>query len=404
MPLRTILLRLMLWALVAAAVLGALAMLVFEGGDLAWRLLGTALVTAGAAAIALPLSLMTERPSVRLIGLLGLGAVLAEFLAALMLIWLDPVLRRSGETIFFSMLWIFLCVPPGLLCLWGAAFSHSRVAGWTGVVVAAVVLFLLLSWAWLGGGLFGGNDELLSSGGAVALFGFLAIVTLIGQGTDRRFWRWVGIAVGALGLAILLWAIWNHHYEDSGLMTLLISITAVIAHANLCEAVPLAGGQRWLGRAAIGAGIMAAVFLNFPNVAPAWLLHYAPDRHFLERCTAACGILAGCGTLALGVLVALNRRLKPPVVTYTAAASYTLICPACQSRLTLPTGEASCPRCRLIIRTAFEEPRCIQCNYSLFMLGSDRCPECGTPVSQSLTMAGGGPPEPGTPPLSGTPA
>ena len=37
-------------------------------------------------------------------------------------------------------------------------------------------------------------------------------------------------------------------------------------------------------------------------------------------------------------------------------------------------------RCGLKFHIRLEEPRCPKCDYLLFMLQSDRCPECGTPV------------------------
>jgi hypothetical protein len=58
----------------------------------------------------------------------------------------------------------------------------------------------------------------------------------------------------------------------------------------------------------------------------------------------------------------------------------TIICPGCDAKQTLPVGASSCSRCGLVIHTRIEEPRCAQCDYLLYMLKSDNCPECGTPV------------------------
>ena len=50
MPLRMVLMRVMLWSLAFAAVTGVAAVL-FQGGDLAWRVVGTGFATAAACAL-----------------------------------------------------------------------------------------------------------------------------------------------------------------------------------------------------------------------------------------------------------------------------------------------------------------------------------------------------------------
>ena len=86
MPLRTVLLRLMLWSLGLAAAAGVLAVL-FRGGNLVWRLVGTGVTTAVACGLMIPASLLVDRNDRRWAGLLGMAAVIVEFLMALAVIW-----------------------------------------------------------------------------------------------------------------------------------------------------------------------------------------------------------------------------------------------------------------------------------------------------------------------------
>ncbi|MCH7808049.1 MAG: hypothetical protein IIB60_02385, partial [Planctomycetes bacterium] len=89
MTLRIVLLRAMLWSLGLSAVTGVLAVL-FQGGDLVWRVVGTGVTTAIACGLMLRASTLVDREESRPAGLLGMGVVIAEFLMALLLIWEAP--------------------------------------------------------------------------------------------------------------------------------------------------------------------------------------------------------------------------------------------------------------------------------------------------------------------------
>src|SRR5947209_5370632 len=87
MPLRRLLLRVMLGALAFSAAAGVLAVLAFSS-SVAWRVVGTGVVTAVAAGLMLAMSRLVDREPSRMAGLLGMAAVVAEFTLALGLIWL----------------------------------------------------------------------------------------------------------------------------------------------------------------------------------------------------------------------------------------------------------------------------------------------------------------------------
>ena len=95
MPLRKVLLRIMLWSLAFAAVTGVVAVLT-QGGTLLWRLIGTGITTAVACGLLLPASALIDREKTRSGGLLGMAAVIVEFLMALSLIWEAP--QRPATT------------------------------------------------------------------------------------------------------------------------------------------------------------------------------------------------------------------------------------------------------------------------------------------------------------------
>lgn len=88
----------MLWSLGFAAVTGVAAVL-FGGGDLIARVIGTGVATAAACGLMLPVAKLIDRAKTRPAGLLGMAVVCAEFLRALMLIWnvAKPLLGGRGE-------------------------------------------------------------------------------------------------------------------------------------------------------------------------------------------------------------------------------------------------------------------------------------------------------------------
>jgi hypothetical protein len=165
-----------------------------------------------------------------------------------------------------------------------------------------------------------------------------------------------------------------------------LTVAALIAHANLATRTPIKPGQRWLLYGTLGATAVTGVLIDLIVIGV--FPEYDAAANFLTRAAGATGILSGCGTLALGVVALLNlKSRRPPPRVSTELRSITLDCPACGHKQTLAIGEASCANCRLIIHTRLEEPRCPQCDYSLLMLRSDRCPECGTPVPATVAAA-----------------
>ncbi|HEX2971262.1 MAG TPA: hypothetical protein VHP11_02945 [Tepidisphaeraceae bacterium] len=376
MQFRKILLRVMLWSLAIAAVVGALAILV-AAREIVWRVVGTALTTAVASALLLALSLLFEREKSRSAALFGMAAVLVEFLLTLVLIWdfvglfVDDYHYESAIAITIGF--IFLTGVPAMFFLRTLHMPQARIAAQVGLILSAIVFLLAMVAAW-GPRRIWHNNAIWDSIGTTSAFGIVAVVCLVGVGTDRRHWRYLGIAASALGLAIALWAIWNNIRQESAIFTTICSIAGVIAYANVAMICPLMPNQQWVRWIALGAAILTAAFIDFDATFP-----HGSNSELLLRSAGATGFIAACATLAMLVLARLNQGLGQQLVL-AEIRQLTLICPGCHKKQLLPVGDAQCPTCHLRFSIKIAEPRCPNCDYLLYMLKSDRCPECGTPL------------------------
>lgn len=376
MELRKFFLRLMLWSLGAAAVVGVLAMLFFQH-EVMWRVVGTAATTAAASGFMLAMSVLADKENGRSAGVLGMAGVVAEFLLALALIWDFGRFFSGGyfdrEFAFgLSMFNIAVTFLPGMAFLSRLHMPQARVAARTGLVLCAVVFVILMIPTWLDRRILHG-DEYWQTAAVLGGIGVVAVGSLVGVGTDRRHWRWAGVLAAIVATVVSLTHIWLHTSGPSWPLVTLLSVAIVNAYANLVLFCPLAPGQIWVRNSMLVAAPLTAVLLDIMSYKD----FRGPDM--LGRLAGASGIVTACGTLALGVLARINRRLDfKPVLR--EVREVTLFCPGCSKKQTLPAGDSQCPTCGLRIHTRFEEPRCAKCDYLLYMLTSDRCPECGEPI------------------------
>jgi hypothetical protein len=210
------------------------------------------------------------------------------------------------------------------------------------------------------------------------------VASLVGVGVPpRRPWRWIGMVASLIATVVAVVAIWKHIDSGGGTFSVVVSVAAVVAHANLCLLVPLTAPQKWVRWVTILAAFATAALIDGMLLAD----DYHRDFPLGQNLAAATGIIASCGSLVLLVLARLNRHLdRVPVLS--EVREMTIVCPGCEKKQTVGVGDSACSTCNLKFHIRVEEPRCPNCDYVLFMLQSDRCPECGTP------LRGGAPHEP----------
>jgi len=383
----------MLLALGLCAAAGVLT--VFIGaGDYMGRVLATAIDTAVATGLLLPLSFLVRREKLRIGGFTGIGVILLAWFLSLGTIWSDGVwsYRVSEKLGLSAILVLFMGVPSAALLLL-ISFRQARVAVYTFVAGAAIAWLLceldVLDWGWTGG------DKFMTSG--MTLYGVMtcaaALLVNFGCG-DRRYFRWAGMISAAVGMLMALFSIWFAWGDEyfSRLADAIIVPSVVMGHINLVLMAKLRARQEWLKWAVCGLSILCGVLSILA------IMRWELGPEALSRGSASAGIVAACGSLAIIVLSMLNRKADLAVQTPGAleATSLELTCPRCAMRQQVQFGDSTCRGCELQFFIRITEPRCPACGYLLYQLTSPQCPECGARVREEGSIA---PVRPGAPVL-----
>lgn len=387
MSLRKLLLQIMLWSLATAALMGVVAVFIGDA-DVMGRVVVTAVATAGACGLLTAIAPLIEGPATRPAGLLGMAAVIVEFLLALLLIWEIPRLffgRAVSERVMGTIVLVAAAALPAMGLLRLRLVRGHRPAGDVGLGIVLAAFGCGVLWLW--GGLPTRTAERWAlTGWALVACGAPATVALAGfEGGRTWLWRWLGLAAATAALGLWLLGIWTgiESAEGTVAFTGLLCCAAVVALANLLRHCPLPAAQHWLPITTVAVAIVDAALSVFIVAREQFFRTFA-GFDVWGRLTAAAGIAVACGTLATLVLSRVGRRaiFEP---TESELASLTVICPRCGKRQTLPVGGARCQRCGLRICVRIEDPRCPTCGYLLYGTDSDRCPECGTPIRAAAT-------------------
>ena len=379
-----ILLRLMLLSLGAAAVVGAAGVLM-GGTEVVGQTVGMLVLMAVCIALLLWATRGLAEPKTRASALLGTAMIIAEFLLGLAAIWdLGRFIGVSEWSLVEIMLFLAATGFPACACLRYYSYSHARIASIAGMILCSVIFLFWIM------GLNRGVWQWWEYTNSLYGIGTLVVLCMIGVGTDHWHWRWIGVACAVACYVIVVRQIDLN--GDSGIqITTLICVSVVVAHANVTLRCPLKPGQKWIAYGAIIAMTVTGVFvtlIEFENGyrSGGWLNGASPSPY--ERLASASAILATCATLALVVLWRINQKMvQGPRATSEAldvgALQVVVVCPTCQRKQTLGKAGAACPGCGLRMKVILEEPRCQACGYSLLMISSDRCPECGASTADA---------------------
>lgn len=390
----------MLWVLLgslgATAVLGVLAVLLGSEGVVA-QFVGTAVATVLASLLVLWISKMMEKPRTRTAGWVGMGGILVEYLLVNIAVWeLGRGLFgwRFEEALWLTVVNLGLSVAVAVFLLRKVRDADHRVASRTGLWVCGVFVVVWLTAAWLPWDYSGSpyyatrNYELSSRLWETAWLVFLAGVvvwaSLVGHevGTGRG-WRWGGVLGGLAALGVGLWRAWNIPVHGAGEdvafqgLCVLGGVAAVVGHANLVLRSSPRAGMRWLKPVTIVLAVLLAGTIDTAVVFDRVLDSNIEES--LARLAGAFGILTGSGSLALAVITGMHRaEAEQPYAGQIKAM--TVVCPHCQKKQVVGLGDGVCGDCGLRIHIQVQDPKCPMCEYLLYKLQSDHCPECGAAI------------------------
>jgi hypothetical protein len=388
------LLRAML-ALVGLAALAGVATIFLPAKEFLGRIAATLITSAFAIALALPASKKLDREETRPMGLAMLTAIVPCFVLVLTAIWIGLVFGWRVELeVMLTALHYAGCAVVLLIALGLCRVEATRVSGRLAVLAALVCLMLGLPAIWADRLGFGGWDfqaKLWGTSWLVFWTMVLAGMSLYAVTTRTTPWRWIGVLAAAAALLMGLYGIWHELKDPPVWFVQALIVALAIGLANVLHTLALEGVQRYVALGTIGTVLLTATLLSYLNFSSGGFSRDVSSDELLVRLIAAGSIVSVCGLLAITIFLAANRRA---LVTTSASVkeirSVKVTCPRCATKTDAAAGvggaRSRCGGCGLIFVIELAEPRCVKCEYNLLDLKSDRCPECGTPVAESLQV------------------
>lgn len=388
MTLQRKLLRAML-ALIALAALAGVATIFVPARDFLGRIALTLIAAAFAIAIALPASSRLDHERTRPAGLALLVAVIPAFLLILVAIWIGLFGGYRWEWYFAGTAGHYaICAAAALGGLSLARRPGNRPAGVAALLSPALCFGLGLLGIWIepaGLGGFEQQAQFWATGWLTFWCGIIVAACLFGLGSRTAPWRWLGVLAAGVALSIGLYGIWNK-LNDPPVWFLQALFTGIaVCVCNILNTLELKGFQRYVALGSMAMVLASFFFASYLNLVTVGFKTADFEQDFAARLLAASCIISVCGLLAIVIFLAANKRA---LVTHSGAITeiknVRITCPRCATKFDGPVGTSRCNGCGLLFILQLAEPRCIKCEYNLLDLKSERCPECGTPVAESM--------------------
>jgi len=388
MTLQRKLLRAML-ALIALAALAGVATIFVPATDFMGRIALTLVAAAIAIAVALPASSRLDHERTRPAGLALLGAVVPAFLLILLAIWVGLFGFSRWEWYFAGTAGHYVvCAGAALAALSLARKPDNRLAGGVALLSAALCFGFGVLGIWVEVLGITGFDILAQLWGTAWLIfwcGIIIAACLFGLGKHAAPWRWLGVVASLLALAMGLWGIWNKLSDPPMWFLQALFVGIAVGVCNVLNTLDFKGFQRYVALGTMAMVLASFAFATYLNITTVGFRGADFEQDFAARLLAASCIISVCGLLAIVIFLAANRRA---LVTHSGAIkeikAVRITCPRCATKCDAHVGASRCTGCGLIFLLDLAEPRCIKCEYNLLDLKSDRCPECGTPVIESM--------------------
>lgn len=321
---------------------------------------------------------MLRHDAGRRAGLVGMWLAIFGFILCALATWV------WGTTINEKMALTALTFVPiaiaavGMLRLMSNPRQHwAGLAGLVWLLVVFVLGQLSIWWSW------GPQQwEVPQLAAALALMWPLAPLACANAGlAESRWWRLFAMVLLPIATVVVAAFIWKVLVPDEIVLTTAIVATSLAAIGNGSYLIKLQDRQKWLRYATLLSASVCGVILV---VASAQRFNMDPWGRF----AAASGLAFICGLLAMVVMERLNARaVSRPTVTGEVGERVELACPRCQGRHALKLNGDRCPGCGLLITVKVTRLECCTCSYPLDGITADKCPECGTPVEQTVKAA-----------------